>query len=233
VGRTLQLYQLQSLDRKIDDANQKLVDIVAKLNEDQALVKARTVAEAAEQNLRKAQAAMQDLDLEVKSLADKISNEEKVLYSGKVLNAKEAANLQDEVASLKRRHAELEERLLEAMLEVEDAETSLNGRREEFVRTEANWTSNQEVLHQTQTAVETTLGELQERRPAVTGTIDNEVLEKYESLRAKKAGRAVALVKAGVCQGCGMTLSNSRVQRARAEAELTYCSTCGRILYVP
>jgi predicted nucleic acid-binding Zn-ribbon protein len=233
VGRTLQLYQLQSLDSKIDDANQKLVDIAAKLSENQALVKARTAAEAAEQNLRKAQAAMQDLDLEVKSLADKISNEEKVLYSGKVLNAKEAANLQDEVASLKRRHAELEERLLEAMLEVEDAETSLNGRREEFVQTEANWTSNQEVLHQTQTEVETTLGELQERRPAVTGTIDNEELEKYESLRARKAGRAVVLVKAGVCQGCGMTLSNSRVQRARAEVGLTYCSTCGRILYVP
>jgi predicted nucleic acid-binding Zn-ribbon protein len=233
VGRTLQLYQLQSLDSKIDDANQELVDIAAKLAQNQALVEARTAAEAAEQDLRKAQAGMQDLDLEVKSLADKISNEEKMLYSGRVLNAKEAANLQDEVASLKRRQAELEERLLEAMLEVEDAETSLNGRREEFVRTEAEWTTNQEALHLSQTAVETTLRELQERRPAVTGTIDAEVLQKYESLRGKKAGRAVVLVKAGVCQGCGMTLSNSRVQRARAEAELNYCSTCGRILYVP
>ena len=233
MGRTLQLYQLQSLDSEIDNANQQLAEIAVKLGQNQALVKAQTAVGAAEQELRQAQTGMQDLDLEVKSLADKISREEKKLYSGKVLSAKEAANLQDEVISLKRRHAELEERLLEAMLAVEDAATSLDSRREELRQTEAELASEHEELRQTQAALETTLAGLEERRPTVAGTIDDAILKKYEALRAKKGGRAVVLVKARVCQGCGMTLSNSRVQQARADTELNFCSTCGRILYVP
>ena len=35
------------------------------------------------------------------------------------------------------------------------------------------------------------------------------------------------------CQGCGLGASNRKVQQARAGAELIYCGTCGRILYVP
>ena len=54
-----------------------------------------------------------------------------------------------------------------------------------------------------------------------------------EDLRQRRAGRAVAMAKNGVCEGCGLTASNSKIQQARTGLELKYCSTCGRILYVP
>lgn len=233
MGRTLQLYQLQSLDSQIDQANKELADIAAKLGESNALKKARSETEAAEEQLRKAQTVVQDLDLEVKGLANKIATEEKKLYSGKVLNAKEAANLQDEVASLRRRHGEREERLLEAMLEAEEAEALVNQKQTELARVEAEWKADQEELKHKQKSLNSTLAELQERRPSMTGGINADDLAQYEKLRAKKAGRGIVAVKNGVCQGCGMTLSNNRVQKARAGAQLVYCSTCGRILYVP
>jgi len=233
LGRILQLYQLQSLDSEIDQVNHRLAEIVAKLGESEALKAARVTVEVAEKELRQAQATMQDLDLEVKSLSEKIANQEKKLYSGTVLNAKEAANLQDEVISLKRWHSEREEHLLEAMVALEESESILDKNQVELARIEAEWVTDQDHLKQEQHTLESKLEELRERRPTVVGTIDVDILREYESLRPKKAGRAIAAVKNSVCQGCGMTLSSSRVQRARAGTELMYCSTCGRILYIP
>ena len=203
------------------------------LGESETLKNIRNNVEAAQQSLRQAQVTMQDLDLEVKSLTEKIATQEKKLYSGAVLNAKEAANLQDEVASLKRWHVEREEHLLEAMLAVEESESNFNDRQAELAHIEAEWSSDQEHLRQEQNTLKSKLDELMERRPTIAGIVDADDLSEYENLRSKKAGRAIVTVKDGVCQGCGMTLSNSRVQRARAGTELMYCSTCGRILHVP
>jgi predicted nucleic acid-binding Zn-ribbon protein len=233
LSRILQLYQLQALDSDIDKTRQQLAEVRARLGESEALKRAREALQGAETTLRKAQTTMQDLDLEVKSLGEKIVNQEKRLYSGKVLNAKEAANLQDEVAALKRRNGEREERLLEAMLAVEENQETLTQRQAEFSTIEADWSADQARLQENQETLNQQLSQLLERRPLMASSIQPDLLKEYDSLRPKKAGRAVVTVKEGVCQGCGIAMSNSRVQRARTDEALTYCSTCGRILYVP
>lgn len=233
MGRILQLYQLQLLDSEIDQVNRQLADIAAQLGESEALTRARAALESAQQAHRDAQTTMQNLDLETKSLANKITGEEKLLYSGKVLSAKEAANLQDEVASLKRRHADLEDRLLNAMVAVEETETALKAAETALTSIEAEWTAGQGDLVQEQAALTKKLADLTARRPGLVEPINGDDLNIYETLRTKRGGRAVSPVKNGVCQGCYMTPSNSKIQRARTGAELMYCGGCGRILYVP
>lgn len=233
MSRTLQLYQLQALDSDIDKAKQELAEIVRQLGESKALKEARTLAEAAEKRTRKARTMMQDLDLEVKSLATKLDAEEKRLYSGKVLNAKEAANLQDEVASLKRRQSDREERLLEAMVETEEAEEGLEQSQADLAVVETEWQTGQDQLKQREVALNHTLSELAKRRVMAITPIAQDDLSEYERLRAKKAGRAIVTVSNGVCQGCGVIASSSQIQRARASSELTYCTACGRIFYIP
>lgn len=233
MARILLLYQLQTVDSEIDQTNQQMAEIAAQLGESEALQQARARYEAAQLRLRKAQAKMQDLDLEVKSLSDKITKQEKLLYSGKVLSAKEAANLQDEVSSLKRWRDDREEKLLEAMVEVEEVEAELEETQANLTATEANWSGGQAELKQTQAQLAENLANLKERRPAVAEKISPGDLQIYEQLRQQKAGRAVAAVKNGVCQGCGISPSNNKIRQARAGTELMYCSACGRILYVP
>jgi predicted nucleic acid-binding Zn-ribbon protein len=233
VSRTLQLYQLQSLDSDIDKAKQELAEIAAKLGESETLTGARALAKSSEGRLRRARTVMQDLDLEVRSLAAKIESEEKKLYSGRVLNAKEAANLQEEVASLKRRHENREEHLLEAMVEVEETEQAFAEAGTQLATIEAEWSAGQDQLRQEQAVITKRLAELEARRPAMTAPVSQADLREYENLRAKKGGRAVVSVKDSVCQGCGMIASSSQLQRARAGAELIYCTACGRIFYLP
>jgi predicted nucleic acid-binding Zn-ribbon protein len=233
LSRTLQLYQLQILDTDIDKVKQELAEIARQLGESQALKEARQFAEAAEIRVRKGRTSMQDLDLEVKSLTTKIDTEEKKLYGGKALNAKEAANLQGEVASLKRRQSDREELLLEAMLETEEAEEALEQARTQLGVVEADWRAGQDQLKQREDTLNQILAELIKRRVVAIAPIAKDDLSEYESLRAKKAGRAVVTVSNSVCQGCGMIASNSQIQRARTGTELTYCTVCGRIFYIP
>lgn len=232
MSRIQQLHQLQTLDSELDKVNQQLTGIAAQLGESKALQQAKAEAEANGKLWRQAQVTMQDLTLEVKSLAEKIAQQEKLLYQGKALSAKEATNLQGEISSLKRRHSQREERLLEAMVEAEEAEARFKRAQAELATVEAGWQANQDQLTQQQTALKARVVELQQHRPVIVKVIDPDDLEEYEDLRPRKAGRAVAMVKDGICLGCGVAASSSRIQHARAGTELIYCGTCGRILYV-
>jgi hypothetical protein len=141
--------------------------------------------------------------------------------------------LQEEVASLKRRQSDREENLLEAMVEAEEAENDLESAASQLNTVTANWDDEQKELQAESSQLKRRWVELKQRRPGVVAAVDPATLSIYERLRPKKAGRAVVAVKGGVCQGCGMTPSNNRLQQARAGTELVYCGACGRILYVP
>ncbi|MBN1219093.1 MAG: hypothetical protein JXM69_09195 [Anaerolineae bacterium] len=233
MSRVQRLYRLQSLDSELDKTKQRLADIAARLGESNALKEAGQATKIADQNLHKIRTKMRDLDLEVKSLSQKITQQEKLLYGGRNLSAKEASNLQDEVESLKRRRSQREELLLEAMVEAETAEAQLAQAQTALSSIQAEWTVDQEELVKTQSELEAKVADLLEQRPGLVSGVEVDDLEEYEDIRPLKGGIAVALVKDGACQGCGMAPSRSKIQRARAGQELTYCGGCGRILYVP
>jgi predicted nucleic acid-binding Zn-ribbon protein len=232
VSRSQQLYQLQLLDTQLDEANQELARIAAALRQDQALQQAGAAVDVAGAKLRKAQATMLDLELEVKSLTDKINQQEKMLYSGSVTSSKEAANLQEEVASLKRWHARREELLLEAMVEVEELGQGTEQAQAALNTVQQQWSNTQAELHRRQATLTTQVAELRARRPVLVGAIDADDVEEYEALRPRQGGRAVAAVKSGICQGCGMGASSANLTKARSDEELAYCDICGRILHI-
>jgi hypothetical protein len=231
LSRIQQLYLLQSHDSEIDRSQQQLAQINEKLGETEALQQAKTTLTAAEKALRAIQITLQDATLEVKSLADKIASQEKALYQGKALSPKEAGNLQSEINSLKRRHSQREEQLLEAMLAAEEAELHQQQVQQAWATVQAAWQTDQAQLQQSQSDLQAKLAELKTQRPVLLKAIDPDDLEEYEDLRQRKAGRAVAAVKGGVCQGCGIAPSSSQLQQARSSLELVYCGSCGRILY--
>lgn len=233
MNQAQQLYRLQQLDSQLDQIEVRLAEIEASLGESEALIQARVLVKVAQEKLVQAQIHMRDLELEVKGLSEKIARQEKTLYSGTVKSAKEAANLQEEVASLKRRHENQEELLLEAMVMTEEAEEQVEQLQGKLEQTQADWAANQETLREERLRLQTEMTELTEQRPVITRGIEADALNTYESLRRKKAGRAVALVERDVCQACNVSVSAARRQRARSASELIFCGTCGRILYAP
>ena len=69
---------------------------------------------------------------------------------------------------------------------------------------------------------------LERARAKLLGSIDRRWLNHYERA-VRRYGRAVAVVRDRVCQGCFITLPTSA--SPSAEEALTLCESCGRILY--
>jgi len=118
------LYRLQCLDSEGDAKRRRLAEIEAALVESEALKQARGALKGARSLIQRWALRQRDLELEIQGLSNKIARSEQRLYSGVVKNPKELADLQAEVAALKRRRQKLEDDLLEAMIEREEAETA-------------------------------------------------------------------------------------------------------------
>jgi predicted nucleic acid-binding Zn-ribbon protein len=232
MSQTQPLYELQQVDLEIQGVSGRLKEIAATLGENAELKRARKMATDAQAVLAKCRAEMHDLDLEVSSLSEKIETNESRLYSGRVINPKELANLEEELASLKRWREKREEDLLEAMLATEEAEATLSDAQAILTQVSETWGAEQGDLADEQTTLQARLEELGDRRQSLIAVVGPEDVATYERLRQRKAGRAVAAVKDGVCEGCRMNPPSSQVQHARSGSELVFCNNCGRILHV-
>jgi predicted nucleic acid-binding Zn-ribbon protein len=232
MNRSHLLYRLQTIDLEIDGGKRRLEEVEAGLGESEELRQARRALQKAEDELNRWRTILRDLELEARSLTAKITSVEKRLYGGRITNPKELASLQNEVSYLKRRRGELEDRQIEAMVEVEEHEAEADSKKASLAEIEAEWNQTQKRLTEERSELEERLAHLQKDRGKVEGTIGAEDLALYGELCGRKGGQAVALLKEGVCQTCMVTLPTSQVQQARSGDSLSFCSSCQRILYV-
>jgi predicted nucleic acid-binding Zn-ribbon protein len=173
---------------------------------------------------------LRDRELEVKGLASKIKASEDRIYGGVVRNPKELKGLQDELKSLRRRRLAKEDLVLEAMVELDQLGEGLTAQQAATADLEAEWRTSQEALLSERAKLQerrTDLQALREKQASAPGLDIN----LYESLRRRRGGRPVAMLKDGVCSACGMALPTGEVQLAKYSQELCHCSSCGRVLW--
>jgi len=225
-----QLYQLQLTDLNIAVVDQRLEEIVALLGEPEELLAARQAVLSTEEEMQGWRAVLRDRELEVKGLASKIESSEERVYGGLVRNPKELKGLQDELQSLRRRRATKEDLVLEAMMELEQLGEDLAEQQATSAGMQADWQTAQGALLFEQASMHAQRSELQavRQKQASAPGLD---IDLYQNLHRRRAGRPVALLKDGVCQACGMALPTGEVQRAKYSADVSRCSSCGRILW--
>ncbi len=225
-----QLSALQDLDLEIDRLSAQLVAVRAAQGETETLREAKAAWQRDEADLDKKRRIAQDQEWDVKDIQAKIAPLETKLYSGKVTSAKDLTNLQREVESLKARQSTLDERLLEALIAVEEGQGRTKSSRDHLAQVEAAWQSDQARLHTEEATLQQQVAALQERRQAQAATLDPASLSIYQRLRQTKAGRAVARLEGIICQGCRLSLPSGDAVRAKQATELVFCVNCGRIL---
>jgi predicted nucleic acid-binding Zn-ribbon protein len=225
------LYRLQTMDAETAEAIQRTQAVEADLGESAALLVARQKVAQLEGELARWRAAQKDLDLEVRELTEKVGRDEKRLYSGRVTNPKELAGLQEGVAALKRRRGAVEDKLLEAMLMVDETQEELIAHQENLIGIEGAWRKEQQALTGELSNLRARLEKLKSDRAGTAQMIPADTLALYEELRCRKGGRAVVLLKDGSCQGCGVSIPTSQTQQVRSGRSLVFCGSCGRILH--
>ncbi len=225
-----QLYQLQETDTEIREKTRRLREVLAGQQPSAELLAARERADTAVTTLHEWQTKHKTRRLEMESLRREAKNAENRLYSGKVTNPKELADLQRKIESLGRRIEKAEEQLLEAMIMLEDAETEETAAAENLAEIEAAWEAKVAHLKVEQNELALAIHKLNSARQAQAKAIDPRDLQEYETLAKKKNGMAIARARGSTCLGCRLTVSANKIKEAR-EGKKVYCGGCGRILY--
>jgi len=225
-----QLYQLQEIDLELESNEQALSQMVSKLGESQAVVKARAELTLEQQRLDELKRQQHSLEWEIEDIVGKLATAEEALYSGRIKNPKELTSLEHEVDGLKTRRIQFEDKVLEIMEQVELATASVATLSSELERLEVEWQSQQQRLSVDIERLKAVLSDLKQKQEVLSTTIEPQAIEFYRRLRKQK-GVAVAKVEQGRCRGCRILLPTTGLQRTRG-SNLVQCSSCGRILFV-
>lgn len=172
------------------------------------------------------------LEDEITSIETKAGSETRKLNSGSVTAPREIQALSSEIDALGRRQRTLEDEILEIMEAVEP----LSAEVERLDAESATATSDLERLRgeidEQERAIDGEIAAAEAARAGAAAGLDAALLERYEKLRAKLGGIAVARLEGDRCLGCHVSLPAVEVDVIRhspPDAIVTH-EDCGRIL---
>ncbi|MFC2022284.1 zinc ribbon domain-containing protein [Chloroflexota bacterium] len=230
MGVTKQLYHLHEVDLELETNEQALSQVASQLGESEAVVGTRSKLAVERQRLEELARQQRSVEWEIDDITTKLATAEEELYSGRIRNPKELANLQHEIDGLKVKRNQLEDKTLEIMEQVELATQSAATLDSELKTLEVEWQSQQQKLSVDLEQLKTVLSNLKHKRQLLAAEIDPQTVEVYHELK-KQRGTAVAKVEQGICCGCRISLPVTELQRTR-RGNLVRCSSCGRILFL-
>ena len=231
MSRVSNLFNLQEIDRSIAAARERIAEINAQLEDDANLLAALRVVKEAEAKLTEVRSEHSTADHAVQAQRTKIKQNEQALYGGSVTNPKELEDLQLEHESLQRYLVTLEDRLLETMIELDEAEAAFENADAELDLVKVQSAAQNSDLVAEKEALEKDIERLESEREAVLGNISPDDLATYENLKDRFQGMVIAEVSGGNCSICGVDLARSKLQDIQSGSELIRCSQCNRILY--
>ncbi len=224
------LYRLQALELDIIERAKRIKAINAQLEDVEALREAEAENEERQAALEAAEARVRDMELEIASAVDKRQSAETRLYSGEATHPKELQDMQMEVEALTRRKSVLDDELLKLNTErddirskAEDAAARCSQAREEHER-------DSKALLDEKATLKDSVNQLLAQRKASVATIPEQAFQTYNSMRAAKSNRPVAVLKDRACTICGIEQNYIVITAISRGDDLVNCQNCGRIL---
>jgi hypothetical protein len=227
---TAALWQLQTIDQDIDDKTQRLTLVDESLANDPAVKVARATLAIDQKKLADLRAALHNRELEAKGLDAKIKELNQRLYSGTVSNPKELDGLSKDLEMHTRQRSSLDDRLLELMDGVEQAQARFNTQSGLVKQVDDKRASELESLARERETLAMQMARLDADREKTRSLLGGDTVRIYDRLRLTKGGRALGQLRRDSCGACGVTVPTGLVNRVRGGAEIVYCTSCGRIL---
>ena len=185
--------------------------------------------EAGRHELVRSQTRLED---EIASLNAKATAHDKTLYGGTIGNPRELQLLQEEIAALKRRVAQLEDQELELMEQIEPLDAEVAAATAARAELDHRGGGLRAQIAEDEVAIGADLERVRGERAGLAATVEPDLLEEYERLRPQSGGIAIARLVGGSCSGCHLGLSAVEVDRIKKlppEAP-AHCEECGRLL---
>ena len=227
-----QLYALQEVDLDLDKVYRALEEAEEELKIEVSIENLEMALGEEQERLQEGELQQRDNQLDIETRRERTETLETQLYDGSMINARDLEALQHEAASVRHQLEQDEALSLELSIQVEESRSRCANINQQLSDTRARWESQQMELKRKVAELRAEQDGFERQRELLASRFDPATLQRYETLRKSKGGRAVAKVERDLCQGCRMSLPTQLRQRVKSGRQAVNCSSCGRMLFV-
>ena len=227
-----QLYALQEVDLDLDRVYRALEMAEEEMKVEISIENLESALQEEQERLQEVELLQRDNQMDIETRRERTEVLETQLYDGSMTNARDLEALQHEAASVRHLLEQDESMSLELSIQVEEARSRSGNLNQQLAETRALWESQQVQLNQRVEELRAEQGEYERQRELLAARFDPATLQRYETLRKSKGGRAVAKVERDLCQGCRLSLPTQLRQRVKSGRQTVNCASCGRMLFV-
>ena len=171
---------------------------------------------------RKSEQLIQELEGKKEKSLVKLSN---------IKSNKEYTAALKEIEDLDKEKAKVEDGILGFMEEVETCEKKCLENKKEVERLQKNFDLDKKRIEQELEELNKESNLLEKQRQELSNGIEKDLLKKYDFLKSRKSGIAIASVVGGVCQRCHINIPPQRFYELIRCKDLMSCPNCNRLIY--
>ena len=177
-------------------------------------------------------ATQKDLEGQIAVVTERRTGIEQRMYAARGSSTRDLQAMDEEVRHLTQRQSQLEELELVAMVDQEPIDAELAQLSERSAPIEERVAVLRAEVEAGQAEIDQELAQAIPARASAAAELPPALADRYEKLRARMRGVAVARLIGHRCDGCHQELSAVEVDRIRAMPADTVvtCDLCGRIL---
>lgn len=224
-----QLHQLDGIDAAIERLEAELADARRHIRQNPALEAAERHLDGLRARERAAAETLRGRERELADLEARIERDQARMYGGQIIDARELASIEREIAHHRAQRDVGEEQALALMEEIEGLQAQLVPASHEANSLRERWEADRTALTAQVEHTTDVLAGMREERERLAGGIDPQALDLYTRTRAR-SGHAVSTLAGNVCGACRVALTPRDIQHARS-GTLVSCPNCARILY--
>lgn len=169
-------------------------------------------------------------ELDLKSMEAEINKLR--LQMNQVKTNKEYSATKTEIGGKEANKSVLEDEILGMMTKYEEMQQRYKSFEEDIERENTQLKELQKHVEADMKTTDAEMNELKKRRDNYASMLDSDALQQYNRLVSHKDAVAVVNVVNKVCQGCFMSITAQTLNQLMSGKNLTFCHSCGRILYL-
>ncbi len=224
------LEELQQIDLEMNEIQGALADLPARRAQVEGAVGiARKAWEQEQVRLDANERERRQLESLLSMERDKVKKWEGRL--GEIRTPREYAALSREIEIAKKTNDGQSEQVRELTAQAGEVRKALEAKEEELSEREAAAQAEVEEIEKRKAAADEKLRALEARRGEAVKQVDPGLLSKYENIKRRRAGVAIAQVVGMTCKGCHRNVPPQLAITLQRANSIETCPNCHRIIY--
>ncbi len=224
------LEELQQIDLESNEVRGEIEALPARRAKAEAgILEARRVYDEAKQRLETNERERRQVESLLGMERDKVKKWEGRL--GDIKTPREYAALSREIDIAKKTNDGQSEQVKQLVADAQEIRRSLEQRADALGEAEASAAAELKEIDARRAATEERLAALEARRAEAAKRVDPALLSKYENIKRRRAGVAVAPVVGMTCNGCHRNIPPQLAITLQRANSIETCPNCHRIIY--